>query len=122
ESFAGGGNPCGLGHILPGERVVEVGWRRGIDSPTAGRMAGPTGRVVGVDMTPEMLAKARASAESPAAATTSSVEFRRGHAEELPVEDCWADVVISNGVVNLFPDKLQVLRQMYCLIRPGGRL
>lgn len=118
-SFAGTGNPFSLGALSPRERVVDVGCGAGIDSLIAGRMVGPEGRVVGVDMTPAMLAKARASA---AAMGAGHVEFRAGYAEALPVEDDWADVVISNGVMNLFPDKLAGLREMARVLRPGGRL
>lgn len=119
ESFAGTGNPFALGPIGPGERVVDVGCGAGIDSLIAASMANGHGRVVGVDMTPEMLGKARAAAAESGA---GNVEFREGHAEALPVEDGWADVVISNGVVNLCPDKLQVFAEMYRVLRPGGRL
>lgn len=119
ESFAGTGNPFALGAIRPGERVVDVGCGAGIDSLIAASMAGGSGRVLGVDMTPEMLDKARASS---AAAGAGTAEFRLGHAEALPVEDGWADVVISNGVLNLCPDKVQVLREMHRVLRPGGRL
>jgi len=119
ESFAGTGNPFALGAIAPGERVVDVGCGAGIDSLIAASMAGGSGRVLGVDMTPEMLGKARAAS---AEAGAANLEFRRGHAEALPVEDGWADVVISNGVVNLCPDKVQVFREMHRVLRPGGRL
>jgi SAM-dependent methyltransferase len=119
ESFAGTGNPFSLGPLRPGEHVVDVGSGAGIDSLVAGRMVGPGGRVVGVDMTPEMLAKARASA---AIMGATHVEFREGLAESLPVDDTWADVVISNGVVNLFPDKLAGLAEMARVLKPGGRL
>ena len=82
-------------------------------------MVGPEGRVIGVDMTPAMLDKARASA---AAASLTTVEFREGFGEALPVEDDWADVVISNGVLNLMPDKDAALRDMARVLKPGGRL
>ena len=118
-SFAGTGNPFALGPVRRGERVVDVGSGGGIDSLIAARMAGPEGCVIGVDMTPEMLEKARSSAGATRAA---NVEFREGHAEALPVDDAWADVVISNGVINLCPDKLQVFREMSRVLRPGGRL
>jgi len=109
ESFAGTGNPFAIRPIAVGERVVDVGSGRGIDSLIAASMASDRGRVIGVDMTPEMLAKARASASAIGA---TNVEFREGHAETLPVEDGWGDVVISNGAVNLCPDKLQVFREI----------
>jgi ubiquinone/menaquinone biosynthesis C-methylase UbiE len=119
ESFAGTGNPFADGAIPRGARVVDVGSGGGIDSLIAAWMVGDEGRVIGVDMTPEMLAKARASAATIGA---SNVEFREAHAEALPVGHGWADVVISNGVVNLCPDKLQVFREIHRVLRPGGRL
>ncbi|MDP2578184.1 MAG: methyltransferase domain-containing protein [Gemmatimonadota bacterium] len=119
ESFAGTGNPFSLGEIQEGENVVDVGSGAGIDSLIAGRLVGASGRVIGVDMTPEMLAKATKAA---ADAALHHVEFRQGYAETLPVPDGWADVIISNGVVNLCPDKLAVFREMYRALRPGGRL
>lgn len=118
-SFAGTGNPFAVGPIRPGENVVDVGSGGGIDSLVAAWMTGPSGRVVGIDMTPEMLARARGSAEAVGA---GNIEFREGHAETLAIEDGWADVVISNGVVNLCPDKLQVFREMYRVLKPGGRV
>lgn len=119
ESFAGTGNPFSLGVLHPGERVVDVGSGAGIDSLIAGRMVGVEGRVIGVDMTAEMLAKARAGA---ALMSADHVEFRQGFAEALPVPDEWADVVISNGVLNLFPDKLAALTEMARVLKLGGRL
>jgi arsenite methyltransferase len=119
ESFAGTGNPFSLGAIRRGARVVDVGSGAGIDSLIAGHLAGPQGHVIGVDMTPEMLKKAAAAAE---AAGMRQVEFRDGYAEALPVPDGWADVVISNGVVNLCPDKLAAFGEMYRVLRPGGRI
>jgi arsenite methyltransferase len=118
-SFAGTGNPFSLGALRDGEHVVDVGCGAGIDSLIASRMVGSSGRVVGVDMTPEMLERSRASA---AAMGVTNVEFRLGCAEELPVGDEWADVVISNGVMNLFPDKVAGLREMTRVLKPGGRL
>ena len=118
-SFAGTGNPFSLGVLTAGERVVDVGSGGGIDSLIAARMVGPSGRVIGVDMTTAMLDKARTSAT---AAGMTNVEFREGFGESLPVEDGWADVVISNGVLNLMPDKDAALREMARVLRPGGRL
>jgi SAM-dependent methyltransferase len=118
-SFAGTGNPFSLGSLAPGERVVDVGSGAGIDSLIASRMVGPDGHVVGIDMTPAMLERARSSAAELAA---TNVEFRNGFAEALPVPDEWADVVISNGVLNLFPDKPAGLGEMARVLKPGGRL
>ena len=118
-SFAGTGNPFSLGALRADERVVDVGSGGGIDSLIAAKMVGPSGRVIGVDMTPAMLEKARSSA---VAADMTNVEFREGFGESLPVEDGWADVVISNGVLNLMPDKDAALREMARVLRPGGRL
>jgi SAM-dependent methyltransferase len=118
-SFAGTGNPFSLGVLPPGECVVDVGCGAGIDSLIAASMVGARGHVVGVDMTPAMLEKARASA---GAAGLENIEFCHGFAEELPVPDEWADVVISNGVLNLFPDKAAGLREMARVLKPSGRL
>ena len=119
ESFAGTGNPFRIGLLSPGEYVVDIGSGAGIDSLIASRLVAPFGKVVGVDMTPAMLEKARrAVLES----GFDNVEFREGYAEALPVEDGWADVVISNGVLNLMPDKKAALREMARVLKPGGRL
>ena len=119
ESFAGTGNPFNLGTLDAGERVVDVGCGAGIDSLIAAQMVSSTGHVIGVDMTPAMLEKAAASA---AAADVDNVEFRAGYGESVPVPDEWADVVISNGVLNLMPDKVAALTEMARVLKPGGRL
>jgi len=119
ESFAGTGNPFSTGDIRPGEYVVDVGCGAGMDSLIAAKMVAPVGKVIGVDMTPAMLAKAQYSAE---AAQLSNTEFREGYAESLPVSDGWANVIISNGVLNLLPDKAAALNEMARVLRPGGRL
>jgi SAM-dependent methyltransferase len=119
ESLAGTGNPFSLGALRPGEHVVDVGCGAGIDSLIAARMAGVDGHVIGVDMTPAMLEKARRNAME---AGLSHVTFREGYGEALPVDSDWADVVISNGVLNLFPDKLAGLQEMARVLKPGGRL
>jgi arsenite methyltransferase len=118
-SMAGTGNPFALGAIDPGERVIDCGSGAGADALIAARLVGPTGRVIGVDMTPEMLRKASANAAS---AALDNVEFRQGLLERLPIETGWADVVISNGVLNLVPDKAAALAEMHRVLRPGGRL
>lgn len=118
-SFSGTGNPFSAGPIHPGETVVDVGSGAGFDSLIAARMAGPGGRVIGIDMTPEMLAKARAGATD---AGATQVEFREGFAEALPLPDAFADVLISNGVLNLTPDKAATLREWFRVLKPGGRL
>ena len=118
-SFAGTGNPFRIGLLQPGERVVDVGSGAGLDSLIAAKMVGPAGHVIGVDMTPAMLERARRSASE---AALGHVEFRTGLAESLPVPDGWADVVISNGVLNLLPDKLAALQEMARVLKPAGRL
>ena len=118
-SFAGTGNPFRLGVLAQGEHVVDVGSGAGLDSLIASRMVGPTGYVIGVDMTPAMLARARQSAAS---LPLQNIEFRDGYAEALPVPDGWADVIISNGVLNLAPDKPAALGEMHRALKPGGRL
>lgn len=119
ESFAGTGNPFILGPIEEGETVVDIGSGSGFDSLIASKMVGPEGRVVGIDMTSEMLEKARAGAASIGA---SNVEFREGFAEDLPLPDDFADVLISNGVLNLALDKVKMLREWGRVLKPGGRL
>ena len=119
ESFAGTGNPFSIEELKPGEKVVDIGCGAGIDSIIAARMVAPTGQVVGVDMTPNMLEKARRAAGE---AGIENVEFRQGYGEELPIDDGWADVVISNGVLNLFPDKTAGLKDMARVLKPMGRL
>ena len=119
ESFAGVANPLLLRPLRKGERVVDVGSGAGFDCFVAAHHVGPSGRVVGVDMTEEMLSKARATAAS---IGFDHVEFRQGLAENLPVEDGWADAVISNGVINLCADKQTVLGEIYRVLRPGGHL
>jgi arsenite methyltransferase len=119
QSFAGTGNPFNLGELITGERVVDVGCGAGIDSLIAAKKVGPEGRVIGVDMTPAMLEKARQAANETGLA---NVEFREGYAEALPVEEGWADVVISNGVLNLMPEKAAVLEEVSRVLKPGGRL
>lgn len=118
-SLAGTGNPFSLGEIASGEKVVDVGSGAGFDSFIAAHLVEERGQVIGVDMTDEMLAKARASAVQ---AGVGNVEFRQGLAESLPVDSGWADVVISNGVVNLCPDKLAVFGEMHRVLKPGGRI
>ena len=119
ESFAGVGNPFSLGEIRPGEVVVDVGSGAGFDSLVASRMVGATGSVIGVDMTPEMLRKARRNAKRIEA---SNATFRKGLAEKIPVPDGSADAVISNGVINLVPDKEAALKEIFRVLKPGGRL
>jgi len=119
ESFAGVGNPFSLRRLADGERVVDVGSGAGFDSFVAAGQVGAAGAVVGVDMTAEMLEKSRATA---AALGFDHVEFREGLAESLPVEDGWADAVISNGVINLCADKKAVFEETHRVLRPGGWL
>ena len=119
ESFAGVGNPFSLRPLQRGERVVDVGSGAGFDSFIAAGQVGVSGRVVGVDMTPEMLDKSRATAD---ALGFEHVEFREGLAEALPVEDGWADAVISNGVINLCADKQAVFTEIRRVLKPGGWL
>ena len=119
ESFTGVANPFSLQSLRQGERVVDVGSGAGFDSFVAAHQVGRTGRVVGVDMTDEMLSKSRTTA---ALLGWEQVEFRQGLAENLPVEDGWADVVISNGVINLCADKQAVFNEIHRVLRPGGRL
>jgi arsenite methyltransferase len=119
ESFAGVGNPFALRHLEPGERVVDVGSGAGFDSFIAAGQVGASGTVVGVDMTAEMLEK---STETAHALGLDHVEFRPGFAEQLPVEEGWADVVISNGVINLCANKRAVFQEIHRVLRPGGWL
>jgi len=119
ESFAGVANPFALQALAPGEKVVDVGSGAGFDCFIAAQQVGPSGKVVGIDMLDEMLHKSRASA---ARMGLANVEFRAGLVEEMPVEDGWADVVISNGVINLCADKRKAFEEIWRVLRPGGRL
>ena len=119
ESFAGVGNPFELRTLEPGERVVDAGSGAGFDSFVAAHQVGPNGYVVGVDMTPEMLDKSTTTAEI---LLLQNVEFRKGLLEAMPVEQGWADAVISNGVINLCPDKRAAFNEIRRVLRPGGYL
>ena len=119
EAFAGVGNPFSQGALNPGERVVDLGSGGGFDCFVAAEQVGPEGQVIGVDMTDEMLERSRTAAT---AMGLGNVEFRRGIIEDLPVEGGWADVVISNGVINLCADKRRVFEEIMRVLRPGGRL
>jgi SAM-dependent methyltransferase len=119
ESFAGVGNPLSLGEIHPGQTVVDLGSGAGLDSFLAARRVGSTGKAIGVDLVEKMLHKACRNME---ALATENVEFFHGLIEDLPLEDAVADIVISNGVFNLCPDKPKALAETYRVLRPGGRL
>jgi len=119
ESFAGVNNPFSMGELKSGEIVLDIGSGAGFDSILAAQMVGRTGHVIGVDMTAEMRAKATSNA---ALMGLGNIEYRDGLAEHLPLTDASIDVVISNGVINLCPDKLAVFKEIERVLRPGGRL
>lgn len=119
EAFAGVANLFRFGLPQEGETVIDIGSGAGTDSLIAARVVGPGGTVIGVDMNEAMLNRARTAAEE---AGLDNVEFRQGTAEELPVADGWADLAISNGVLNLVPDKLTAYREIYRVLKPGGRI
>jgi ubiquinone/menaquinone biosynthesis C-methylase UbiE len=119
ESFAGVGYHLGLADIAPGERIVDLGSGSGMDAFLAANQAGPGGEVIGVDMTDAQLAKARKLAERD---SLEGVRFEKGYIEDAPVPDSSADVVISNGVINLCVDKDAVFREIARVLRPGGRM
>jgi SAM-dependent methyltransferase len=119
QSFAGVANPFSLGSLQPGERVLDLGSGAGTDSLVAAQMVGPDGSVTGIDMTPEMLERARSAAREMGVANVTFVE---GEAERLPFEDASFDVVISNGVVDLIPDKDAVFAELHRVLEPGGRI
>ena len=119
ESFAGVANPWTMGRLAAGERVLDLGSGAGTDSLVAAQMVGPAGHVTGIDMTPEMLVRARSAA---ATMGVANVEFVEGEAERLPFSDASFDVVISNGVIDLVPDKDAVFAELYRVLAPGGRM
>jgi arsenite methyltransferase len=119
ESFAGVANPFSLGRLESGERVADLGCGAGTDTLVAAQMVGPEGSVTGIDMTPEMLAKAR-TAKGELGVT--NVELVEGEIERLPFEDGTVDVVISNGVIDLVPDKDAVFAEIFRVLKPGGRI
>ena len=118
ESFAGTGNPFAMGRLAPGEAALDIGCGAGFDTLLAARQVGPSGSVTAVDMTEAMLEKTRAGA---GALGLSNVDVRQGLAEQLPVDAGSVDVVISNGVINLCPDKMAVMSEVRRVLRPGGR-
>ncbi|MFY9345746.1 MAG: arsenite methyltransferase, partial [Planctomycetota bacterium] len=115
----GCGNPLGIQSLRPGDTVLDLGSGAGFDAFLAARAVGPTGRVIGVDMTPEMLTAARANI---ARSRLANVEFRLGEIENLPIADASIDVILSNCVVNLSPEKARVFAEAFRVLRPGGRL
>jgi arsenite methyltransferase len=119
ESFAGVANPFSLGRLAPGEDVLDMGCGAGTDTLVAAQMVAPGGRVTGIDMTPEMLARARTAAAEMGA---TNVDFVEGDVEQLPFASGGFDVVISNGVIDLIPDKDAVFSEIFRVLRPGGRL
>jgi SAM-dependent methyltransferase len=119
DSFAGVANPFALGRLEDGERVVDLGCGAGTDSLVAAQMVGQNGHVTGVDMTPEMLEKARAAT---AELELTNVDFLEGEIERLPLANESVDVVISNGVIDLVPDKDAVFAEIFRVLRPGGRM
>ncbi len=119
ESFAGVANPFSMAELQAGERIVDAGSGAGFDSFVAASKVGSEGMVIGVDMTDEMLDKSRGTATG---LGLGNVEFRKGLLEAMPVPDSWADVVISNGVINLCPDKPAVFEEILRVLKPGGRL
>jgi SAM-dependent methyltransferase len=119
ESFAGVANPFSLGPLNAGERVLDLGSGAGTDSLVSAQMVGPDGAVTGIDMTPEMVDKARRAAGEMG---VSNVTFVEGEADRLPFDDASFDVVISNGVVDLIPDKDAVFAELHRVLEPGGRI
>ena len=119
ESFAGVANPFSLGRLEPGQAVLDLGCGAGTDLLIAAQMVGPGGRAIGVDMTPTMLARARESAQSMG---LHNVELHESLIESLPLDDASVDAVISNGVIDLVPDKQAVFSEIDRVLRPGGRL
>ncbi|WP_376792887.1 methyltransferase domain-containing protein [Thermoflexus sp.] len=113
------GNPVRYADLQPGEVVLDIGSGAGIDTFLAAKKVGPTGRAIGLDMTPEMLARARANQRI---LGMTNVEFREGKMEQIPLDDASVDVIISNGVINLSTEKGQAFREFYRVLKPGGRL
>jgi arsenite methyltransferase len=119
ESYCGVGNPFSLGPVERGDEVLDIGCGGGVDTLLAALMAGPRGRAHGVEPVPEMLARARANLEASGLANAS---FSQAEAEDLPFPDAFFDLVISNGALNLVPDKARALAEAFRVLRPGGRL
>jgi len=119
EHALGCGNPLSFAGVLPGDVVLDIGSGAGIDALLASKLVGPTGKVIGLDFTPEMIEKAR---ENAARAGATNVEFRQGDAENMPVEDSSVDWIISNCVINLAPDKRKVFGEVTRVLKPGGRV
>lgn len=119
ESFCGVGNPLGLGEVRPGQTVLDLGSGPGLDSLLAARRVGPTGKIVGVDLCPEMVEKGLHNASL---LGLHNAEFVNAGIEKLPLPDGSMDVALSNGVLNLCPDKPAVLAEAFRVLRPGGRL